>query len=375
MKEKKVTTNKQAKQQKIISSLVFLASLLPAKLNAIEKTAALTWQGYFYLEELTNMSGGFERGSVTNTTGDITAIYDTEMANLWPHGLFKAGVMGIATSRKANNLTGSVQWISNIQATPQLRLSDLYYEHKINDTTITRLGVFDMNDYFNTTNEASDLLNSSFGNYPTLTINAFISTYPYTGFSAMGAVTSDDLTTQIGLFQGDPKHLDTVFKRGHMLIGEVIKQISLSPEHRWTLKGGIWHYQQKEEAVGITTAGIYGLSEIHWQGNQEREFGIFLQAGANHPPAKNTVPYYLGTGFRIKALFPDRIEDRLTLGIASASIRPISKQETVYEIVYAIQLTKQLTLSPDIQYIISPSGIYPNAWAGVIRLYFDPFMQ
>lgn len=48
-----------------------------------------------------------------------------------------------------------------------------------------------------------------------------------------------------------------------------------------------------------------------------------------------------------------------------------SRPLVLFEISYVAQLTLHLYLQPDLQYIQSPSGEYPDAWVGILRLHIE----
>lgn len=353
-------------QQKILYGIIFILSLSPFQAKTEEYNSPLSFAGYIILEDVSNMHGGAQRGSVTNLATHMTATYHSNARPVWPNGLVTIGFMGITTSHKKNNFTGAMQTVSNIQASPELRLYNLMYEQKFGHTNTVRAGIMDLNDYFNVTVESAQLLNASFAIFPTLTADAAVATYPFSGFGIMTALEVGSLETQIGLFQGNPKQLDTLFHEGYMIIGEISRSIDFL-----MLQIGAWHYQQSNPAIGTTTSGIYGCSEAHWDGRHGQHYGAFLQLGVTLRK-QTIIPYYVGTGFRIKGLFPNRSEDNLTFGLARAWITA-KPSETAYEMVYTIQITKQLSILPDLQYVTHPSGIFPNAWVGIVRLQFEPF--
>lgn len=356
---------------------IFMMSLFSLSAKAKEigglPGSPLFWRGNLYFEDISNLHGGLKRDSVVDAEGDIAVDYNTETANLWCGGLFTLGGFGAYSSNDPEKFTGSVQEVSSIQVSSVARLSYLMYEQKWAEEWVARLGLMDMENYFNLTTEAYQLLNDSFSDLPTLSMNANVASYPYSGLGVMGSYHSDLVNVMAGLFQGDPQHTSTVFHEGYMAIIEVAKpyQFKTSEEFKMTLKGGIWHYQQPNPAVGHTTNGLYAISEFHWNEACGREWGAFLQFGAS-PQKINTVPYYAGLGIRSQGFFSSRKKDGFTFGIARAWLQNV-KPETVYEFVYLIQIMENVAIFPDIQYIVHPSGVHPNAFAGLVRLQIKLF--
>ena len=73
-------------------------------------------------------------------------------------------------------------------------------------------------------------------------------------------------------------------------------------------------------------------------------------------------------GVVYRGLIVGRDEDVLGAGVAWAELfQGGSNEETVYEFFYKAQITPSVSLQPDIQYIVTPSGIHPDALAVGIR--------
>lgn len=65
-----------------------------------------------------------------------------------------------------------------------------------------------------------------------------------------------------------------------------------------------------------------------------------------------------------RGLIPGRDQDTVGAGFAWASLNQGgTNEESVIEVFYKTWITPKLTLQPDLQYITSPSGIYPDALA------------
>ena len=314
----------------------------------------LSWTGYVKGEELYNSRGGLKTGSIFNGVGQLKAIYDCDAAKTWQGGQFTIGALGIAETHNPSKYSAELQSASNLSANSELRLSNLSFEQKFNPQLTGRVGIMDLNDYFNVTEQAVGLLNASFGISPSLTANTQTNTYPYPGFGAMLDRTSDIVGTRIGLFQGNPKRQTTVFNKGSMILAEVYKSINI-----FTFKGGIWHYQQSDSKIGASNSGVYVIAQTEWKNANGKPRGAFLQFGSA-PKTSNTVLHTVGVGF---------VADALSLGLTQVFINDVG-YETIYEATYAFEITKQLTLNPDIQYIVHPAGKYRNAVVGIIRLSF-----
>src|SRR5215468_1239593 len=126
---------------------------------------------------------------------------------------------------------------------------------------------------------------------------------------------------------------------------------------------------------------VYGMvDQMLWRAagsNGERELSAFLRAmGA--PNDRNLIDFYLDTGLTYKGLVASRPDDTIGLGaaygrvspLAAANDRdvmaitgmatPIRDYEATIELTYQMQLEKNWSIQPNLQYIVHPGGHVPN---------------
>jgi porin len=102
----------------------------------------------------------------------------------------------------------------------------------------------------------------------------------------------------------------------------------------------------------------------------DKGLGIFTHVGVA-PRNSSLINFYIDGGLNYKGLLPTRDSDILGFAIAYGHLRnnlPNSQgrsdrgYEMVLETTYEIELTPWLSLQPDVQYVIHPSGTnIPNA--------------
>ncbi|QQD73490.1 carbohydrate porin [Acidithiobacillus ferrivorans] len=359
----------------------------------------LSWAGHLDSEVFTNLSGGIKQGNEGNIVGQIGAEYDTGKAGLWKGGKFTLSLIGIYNSAIQQNYSGDIQTASNIWAPDAVRFYDAAFRQHWTDWLNTRVGYMDVNYYFDVTANALQLMNSSFGMAPTMTVNVpGIATYPYPGLGLLVGTHSEHLSSKIALFQGNPQHQVSAFERGYMALWEGGLHWGKAAEDdledssdnygQYILKAGAWHYQLSDpDRYGLspTTSGVYAVAEGNWSLPGERRLGAFFQMGAA-PQDINPVPWYLGLGLRLGHPFASRPDDSLSIGMARTWLRPnpvaesigreataIRNAETAYELTYVAQLTGHLNLQPDLQYIQHPNGYFPDATVGMLRLHVEFF--
>lgn len=359
----------------------------------------LSWAGHLDSEIFSNFSGGIKQGSEGNIVGQIGAEYDTDKAGLWKGGKFTLSLMGIYSSGIQQNYSGDIQTASNIWAPNAVRFYDAAYRQRWNDWLNTRVGYMDVNYYFDVAANALQLINSSFGMSPTITVNVpGTATYPYSGLGLLVSTHTQNVSNKLAIFQGDPQHQTSAFERGYMALWEGALHWGHKADEdmedntdeygQYELKLGAWRYQQANpELYGLSpsTAGAYGIVEGNWTLPGERQLGAFVQAGAA-PQNFNPVPWYLGVGLRLGHPFADRPDDSISIGMARAWLRPeavaagldvepasIHPAETSYELTYLAKVTEHINIQPDLQYIQHPSGYYPDALVGILRLHLEFF--
>jgi carbohydrate-selective porin OprB len=93
------------------------------------------------------------------------------------------------------------------------------------------------------------------------------------------------------------------------------------------------------------------------------------------------VPDYTGFGLSLSDLSRKCLPKffgisigKVTLGNFDPEGRLVgSSNETVVELSLKKELFNHLTFQPDLQYIISPSGTYQNAFVGILRIQIELF--
>jgi len=95
----------------------------------------------------------------------------------------------------------------------------------------------------------------------------------------------------------------------------------------------------------------------------DQGLGVFVRYGYRNPET-NRVSQFWSAGAQYKGLLPERNEDVLAFGFAKLDgsrryqevVNPEFEHETAFELYYAIQVTKWVVVTPDVQYVINPGG-------------------
>lgn len=160
---------------------------------------------------------------------------------------------------------------------------------------------------------------------------------------------------------------------------------------------GTWLYTEPADRVGTTALasksaarnqGLYGFVEqrnLLWG---DAGFSWWLRAGSARDGV-NSSDGYLGAGIVISPASTEN-RSRVEFGLALAHTRasdhfrelvqvsqpsPVARAETALELTYRYQLTPQLSLQPDLQYVFNPgfSGLLKDTVVFGIRVNWSPF--
>ena len=290
----------------------------------------------------------------------------------WRGSSLVLDVNAVGGGHPSRDHVGDAQGVSNIEAPWAIRPYEFYFAQTISTThTRLRLGLIEISDQFMYVPGTSELINSSFGLIPTVSLNVPTSTYPEPGLGAtLEQVVSEHFQLRVGVFQGRPDHRARPFSRGAFEIGEV----EYDTADGASVSVGGWNYIQPG---GSATAG----DPHHDWGTQlaasalvpQTDLRVYAQAGAS-PESQSFNPYYVELGLHWKGPFRSRPHDRFCLAVGRDWLRSDRgwQAETTLEGIYSWVLKRGIYLQPDIQYINRPlgGGVERNdAVVGLLRIY------
>lgn len=91
-------------------------------------------------------------------------------------------------------------------------------------------------------------------------------------------------------------------------------------------------------------------------------FAAYYPRSTSSQPLPQAIGDHFAGGVIYRGLIPDRDADVVGAGVSWAQLsRGGTNQETIFELFYKLQITPQLSFQPDLQYIVTPSGIYRDA--------------
>ncbi len=341
--------------------------------DSIQRPGSLKINASYIGEVMSNLSGGLKQGSAYQGMGNFTFEFDTKKAKLWHGGKLFINAAHTHGGNPSKSFIGDFQIASNIEAEVLTYFHEMYYSQAIGRAQIT-IGLQDLNTEFAASENASMFLNSSFGVHSTIADNIIAPIFPLTAF---GVQLKYNIHSRLALkliaFDGfpddfskdNPYNLHWRFTKEDGLLN--IAEISWQPRLYERLEGSYsfgsyTHHHISEESPDlnesweITNYGFYIVADqtlaIESNGSKLKSF---LQASIS-PYQKNENWYYLGAGINYSSLFTNDGSDLLGIAIAHAGFAKHRRNETAIEFSYQYQISNQLTIQPDIQYIINPSG-------------------
>ena len=321
------------------------------------------------------VSGGLERGAIGIGDYDLTFTLDTDKAGLWEGGTFFSYFLGIFGQSPLTRV-GDIQASDNIDAPAGFKLFEMWYEHAFLEDRVGLLaGLHDYNGDFQVLDSAQTLINSSFG------LGADVGQLPPSTFpnAALGlrlrVQPSEESYLLAGVYDGDPRasahgaNFDIRGEDGAFWALEGGLRGGEGMQH-YKLAAGTWYrttnfvdFEENERGhnQGVYVIGEHGL----YAESDDPEQGLagFFQLGFV-PESRNVISRYIGAGLTYTGLVDGRDADVLAAGMARADMSgdyrdydpDIDTAETAFELNYRAQVTPYLALTPDVQWIVHPSG-------------------
>ena len=331
---------------------------------------------FSYTGELVqNVGGGARRGATFPGLAGVQITLPLEPLMGWTGArlfAFALGTHGGAPSA----FVGDVQGVSNLEAAPTVRLEEAWLQQNLFANRLSWLvGRYDLNTEFYRLQSGALFINSSFGIGPELS------------HSGAGNGPSIYPTTVFGTRLDFKPSRNIVWRAaaldGPMLISEVAilarPVTAEQPRHRRfgigrgltrayaaKLALGAWYYTGQFADLSDATrhrgsGGAYLLGDITM-----RSLTAFAQLGLGDGRV-NQIGGYVGGGLTLSAPLSSRPQDMVGLAVAAARNGSHFERaqatagipaagETTVELTYLAQLGSWLSIQPDAQYVIHPSG-------------------
>lgn len=305
-----------------------------------------------------NIDGGATRGTRYLDNLDLQVAVDADRLVGW-HGarMFVYGIYD--NGRSISALAGDVQGISNIETEVKAaRLFEAWVEQDIGRSGSVKVGLYNLNAEFDTTQSGGVFLLSSHGIGPDISQSGRNgpSIFPVTSLAVRGEAKLG--THWLG-------------RDGALIVGELDYLTG-----RTKAAIGLWSYTARFEEIGDDrTAGRgnrggYVFAEHRLTGTRDddaRGMAGWLRLSVADT-RYNMIGSYAGGGLVYTGLASRRPSDQVGLSFASANFgeryrraqrvlgKGAGRRELVIEGVYNAILTPWLSIQPDIQYVLGPGG-------------------
>lgn len=367
--------------------------------------------GGLYLGETFANTGGIHQGATYDGVLWTYLIGDLHKAGLWKGLCFYTDAYQIHGRSITADDIGSLVTVSNYEALPSTRLSELWLEqHMLNDHLTVRVGQFAADTEFLISSGGSKFLDStwSWATLPSSDLPGSGPSYPLATPGVRVAIKpNDNWSFMLGVYNGDPAGahctgnpqacdddgLDFRFDSPPLLMAEGSYKYNQEGLLPGTIKIGGWNqfgtlHNQPFGSGSPTVAttfnsvpikidwAIYGIiDQLVWRvpdGKDAKGVGLFGRViGA--PAEQTLVDFYADGGVTFSGMIPHRADDILGIGFAYTGISndvhgldvgsgPPSARahEALLEICYTAQLKVGWTLQPDFQYVWQPGGGVPE---------------
>jgi porin len=367
--------------------------------------------GGFYLGETFANTGGIDQGATYDGVLWTYLLGDLHKVGLWKGLCFYTDAYQIHGRSITADDVGSLARVSNYQALPSTRLSELWLEqHMFNDHLTVRVGQLTADTEFLLSSGGSHFLDSTWGwaTLPSFDLPGAGPSFPLATPGVRVALKPNDKwSLMLGVYNGDPagahctvdpevcddNGLDFRFDSPPLLMAEGSYKYNQDGRLPGTIKVGGWNQFGTFHAQPFTSAAptiamtfnsvpieddwaIYAIiDQLVWPapGSEDKKgVGVFGRViGA--PTELNLVDFYADGGVTFTGMIPHRSEDTLGIGFAYTGISndghgfdvgpglPRTRsQEALVEICYTAQLRTGWTFQPDFQYIWQPSGGAPE---------------
>jgi porin len=375
--------------------LLFCSILnLWAQENNSSETKSLQINSSLIVDNVYNFNGGIQNGLSTLGLFDFNIEYKPTHKGIFRNTSMYAHLLKTAGKGPSEHYIADVQVASNIEGKASRFIYELVVKQQFGDFNLS-LGLHDLNTEFMTSEYAGNYINSSFGIYPVISLNVPVSIFPVTSMGGIISYNKKKIDLVAGIYNLNHEYIEEeefnidnhLYKKGFLGVAELRYKLytnnDLSGEYKI---GGYFkdchHEDEILELADCTTEKNYGLyfigDQVLWSTPRDFQLGLFTQLGFA-PKETNYVPDYYGIGVSIKTSDKKYFPEFIGLAIASVGLNNYNEEhiiqetprETAIELSAKKELFGRITIQPDLQYIINPSGIYDNTFVGILRLQID----
>ena len=262
---------------------------------------------------------------------------------------------------------GDYQVANNIEAGNYAFMEHLSLQQSLGRFSF-KIGLQDMNENFASIDAAGECINSSFGIHPAISSNMSVAIFPLTGLGAeFHFDINDNWHIQAAVYDGNiPSFENNQYNlnwninkgEGALFIGET----QYIMDNGTYELGAFYHTAEKKY-------GVYANMEQEVWNNGTRSLKPFAQVSYANSETRWYNYFHLAAGLNLEGVFSMEGDDMMGLAFTSVFLTD-KNTETAIELFYQYQVTDNLVIKPDVQYIVNPAGMdfsVDNALVGMLR--------
>jgi len=368
--------------------LMFLSALKGFS-QAADDGKSTVWQlnSTYKGDYVSNFIGGIKTGSTYLGLADIFVNFNAENAGLWKGGKFLVHGANSHGGEPSANLIGDFQVVSNIEAGNHTFLYELWYKQTFANVEAT-IGLQDLNSEFAGSDVAGLFINSSFGIHSVISDNILAPIFPLTtpGITVCWKA-SEKICLKTAIYKGcaidfDANQYNIKWSLNHLqgLLWVTESQFLWKDiqEKSNVFKTGVFFHQHCPESDVVNSEtgnkltydyGFYLVGDHQLSNRENHGLSVFYQLGVS---PRNDNFAYAGAGCAYTGLLSAKGSDVLGLAFARGFLTDDrGRDETTFELTYKVQITDQIYLQPNMQYVVHPGGsdvALKNATVGLVRL-------
>jgi porin len=361
-----------------------------------------------------NPSGGARQGVIAD--GLFNVALDLNLARVSDASIFEdtdihANALYVYGTSLSSSFVGDFSNTSNIAAYNSVRLQELWIQKSFWEKRLSiKVGNMAVDNEFFQSASASLFINGTFGAftfigsnvpnapvYPVASPGVRIQFLPTSKFYVMAGVYGMDNNSDPAVNNKNGTRFALASDSGMLVMSEAGYLLNQSPNDRGlqgTYRVGSFVHtanyntfdSQAQFANGTgplqsagANYGIYGVMDQQIYQHGANAISLFVRSGAA-PSNTNFVDYYVDGGFNFSGFIPGRDSDVAGLAVARSHVSSDfsdsqvlqgdlpSTAETVIEATYKIQIAPWWSIQPDVQYIVTPSGVQGSKNATVLGL-------
>ncbi len=356
-----------------------------------------TFSSSFFSDIMASIAGGLARGMTQASSLGLDSNYDfgkltaAKGLNLYSSVVYRFG------SNLSRKKIGNAFNVQQLYGSQTYKLNELYLRQDYRDLVRAKAGRLDTGNDFLQSNLYGQFVSLSINPNPiSIFFNGFFSTYPNPTWGAMIAINPGPISAKVGIYNANTEINENRFHGVNFTFAntEGVQPITEWGYHLNRRKedrgypgnyrvGAYWLTADRETFLGGCKPNFYSyyvlLDQMIWRPEKaDKDQGIIPFTSLIFAPNdRATFPFFCNVGIVAKGLVKKRKMDSINIAVAygkySSDLREAQREaracniqgkygckpqtfEMIIELNYWYYVTQWFVITPDIQYVINPSG-------------------